>query len=229
MGGSSNVCARLKPGEPVVLMGPTGHATEIVRNQTVMLVGGGLGNAVLFSIGKALRAAGSHVLYFAGYRKAIDLFKREEIEAASDVVVWCCEESPGIEPQRPQDLMFEGNVVEGMKTHANNALIPLNSIDHMLVIGSDRMMTAVNRARKTLLKPTCKAIASINSPMQCMMKGVCAQCLQIHINPQTGEETTVFSCKNQDQPMDWVDFSVLTARLQQNSVSEKLCRLMIER
>jgi NAD(P)H-flavin reductase len=55
MGGSSDVCALLKPGEPVVLMGPTGTPTEIHAGATVALVGGGLGNAVLFSIGAALR------------------------------------------------------------------------------------------------------------------------------------------------------------------------------
>ena len=53
MGGSSDLCAMLRPGEPVVLMGPTGTPTEIHADTTVALVGGGLGNAVLFSIGAA--------------------------------------------------------------------------------------------------------------------------------------------------------------------------------
>src|SRR5208337_2945586 len=56
MGGSSDLCAHLEPGEPVVLMGPTGRATEIRGGETVLLIGGGLGNAVLFSIGQAFRA-----------------------------------------------------------------------------------------------------------------------------------------------------------------------------
>ena len=56
MGGSSDLCALLKPGEPVILMGPTGTPTQIAANETVMLAGGGLGNAVLFSIGQAFRA-----------------------------------------------------------------------------------------------------------------------------------------------------------------------------
>ena len=56
MGGSSDLCALLEPGEPVMLMGPTGHPTETPGGETVLLVGGGLGNAVLFSIGQALRA-----------------------------------------------------------------------------------------------------------------------------------------------------------------------------
>ncbi|HEX5130402.1 MAG TPA: FAD-dependent oxidoreductase, partial [Usitatibacter sp.] len=101
MGGSSDLCALLEPGEPVVLMGPTGTATETPGGETVTLVGGGLGNAVLFSIGAALRAAGSRVLYFAGYKKLQDRYKVAEIEAAADEVVWCCDEAPGFQPTRP--------------------------------------------------------------------------------------------------------------------------------
>src|SRR5262249_34965784 len=67
MGGSSDLCASLKIGEPVILMGPTGAPTETPAGETVLLVGGGLGNAVLFLIGAPLRAHGSRVLYFAGY------------------------------------------------------------------------------------------------------------------------------------------------------------------
>src|SRR6201993_2397088 len=82
MGGSSNLCTLLKPGEPVILMGPTGTPSEIAGDETVVLAGGGLGNAVLFSIGQAFRSAGSRVLYFAGYRKMIDRYKVDDIEAA---------------------------------------------------------------------------------------------------------------------------------------------------
>ena len=59
MGSSSRLCATWKVGDPLVIMGVTGAPTEIPTNQTVLLLGGGLGNAVLFSIGKALRAAGN--------------------------------------------------------------------------------------------------------------------------------------------------------------------------
>ena len=43
-----------------------------------------------------------------------------------------------------------------------------------------------------------------------MMKEICAQCLQKHVDPITGKETFVFSCFNQDQPLDAVDFTNLT-------------------
>src|SRR5688500_10757736 len=74
MGVSSRLCAYLQPGEPVVVMGPTGTPTEIPHNSTVMLAGGGLGNAVLFSIARALKSQGNTVIYFAGYRNGADLF-----------------------------------------------------------------------------------------------------------------------------------------------------------
>jgi NAD(P)H-flavin reductase len=230
MGGSSNLCAGLRPGEPVVLMGPTGTPTEIEPGVTVALAGGGLGNAVLFSIGRAYREAGSQVLYFAGYRKPIDRYKVAEIEAAADVVVWCTDEGPAFVPDRPQDRTFVGNIVEGMLAYAENRLgpqrIPLVSADRIIAIGSDRMMAAVAGARHGVLaphmKPAHRAIGSINSPMQCMMKEICAQCLQPHRDPATGKLTYVFSCFNQDQPLDHVVFPALAARLAQNAVQEKL-------
>src|SRR6202008_4857527 len=119
MGGSSDLCMLLQPGEPVIVMGPTGTPTEIEPDETVVLAGGGLGNAVLFSIGQAFRKAGSKVLYFAGYKKPSDRYKVEEIEAAADVVVWCCDEAPGFTPGRVQDRAFVGNIVEAMVAYAN--------------------------------------------------------------------------------------------------------------
>ena len=58
--------------------------------------------------------------------------------------------------------------------------------------------------------------------MQCMMKEICAQCLQAHKDPKTGKVSYVFSCFNQDQALDCVDFGVLADRLKQNSLQEKL-------
>jgi NADPH-dependent glutamate synthase beta subunit-like oxidoreductase/NAD(P)H-flavin reductase len=236
MGGSSDLCAQLQPGEPVILMGPTGTPTDVEAGETVALVGGGLGNAVLFSIGQAFRAKGSKVLYFAGYKKLRDRYKVDEIEKAADVVVWCCDEAPGFAPTRPQDRQFVGNIVQAMAAYASGALgeavVPLPEADRIIAIGSDGMMAAVARARHAELapyvKPTHIGIGSINSPMQCMMKEICAQCLQTHVDPETGAETVVFSCFNQDQALDRVDFRGLRQRLGQNAVQEKLTAQWID-
>ena len=239
MGGSSDLCAMLRPGEPVILMGPTGSPTEIHADSTVALVGGGLGNAVLFSIGAATRAAGSKVVYFAGYKAIRDRYKVAEIERAADVIIWCCDEAPGFarNPDRPQDRSFVGNIVQAIAAYGSGSLgpqsMPLADAEHMIVIGSDRMMQAVGAARHGLLAPYLKpghsAIGSINSPMQCMMKEVCAQCLQPQIDPATGERTVVFSCFNQDQALDRVDFPALHERLGQNGTQEKLTAQWIDR
>ena len=235
MGVSSRLCAYLQPGEPVVVMGPTGTPTEIPIKNAVLLAGGGLGNAVLFSIARALKAQGNRVLYFAGYKDGGDLFKREDIEAATDQVVWATDTGVEISPSRPQDRHFRGNIVQAMVAYAEGrlgpAVVALPSVGRIIAIGSDRMMAAVKDARHGVLEPHLQpghvAIGSINSPMQCMMKEVCAQCLQRHVDPVTGREEFVFSCYNQDQELDRVDFVNLRARLKQNSVQEKLTDLWL--
>jgi NADPH-dependent glutamate synthase beta subunit-like oxidoreductase/NAD(P)H-flavin reductase len=237
MGTSSRLCSLLKEGEEVLVMGPTGTPTEITENETVLLAGGGLGNAVLFSIARALREKNNRVIYFAGYKNGADLYKREEIERATDQVVWSTDFGTEIVPQRPTDAHFRGNIVQAMVAYAEGRLgtpaIDLQEVDRIIAIGSDRMMNGVREARHTTLKPFLKenhvAIGSINSPMQCMMKEVCAQCLQRHVNPHTGEEFFVFSCFNQDQHLDFVDFKNLNERLRANSIQEKLTNLWLDR
>jgi NAD(P)H-flavin reductase/NADPH-dependent glutamate synthase beta subunit-like oxidoreductase len=236
LGVSSRLCAYLKPGEPVVVMGPTGTPTEIPKEESVLLAGGGLGNAVLFSIAKALRENGNRVIYFAGYKKGEDLFKRADIEAATDQVIWSTDTGASIAPGRPQDAHFRGNIVQAMVAYAKGELgeplVPVPSVSRIIAIGSDRMMAAVTAARHGVLAPYLRrdhvGIASINSPMQCMMKEVCAQCLQRHVDPVTGKEEFIFSCFNQDQEMDRVDFQNLNIRLRQNTVQEKLSNLWLD-
>ena len=68
-----------------------------------------------------------------------------------------------------------------------------------------------------------EAIGTVGSPMQCMLKGVCAQCLQWQIDPATGERTRpVFSCAGQDQPLTWIDLDNLGARQRQNRLLDWL-------
>ncbi|MGI8848743.1 MAG: pyridine nucleotide-disulfide oxidoreductase, partial [Pyrinomonadaceae bacterium] len=237
MGTSSRMISLLREGEEILVMGPTGTPTEIPENETVLLAGGGLGNAVLFSIAKAMRENKNEVVYFAGYKNGADLFKREEIENATDQVIWATDFGQEITPQRPQDTHFRGNIVQAMIAYAQGKLgeqrVDLKTVDRIIAIGSDRMMNGVKEARYAALKPYLKeqhtAIGSINSPMQCMMKEVCAQCLQRHVNPHTGEEFFVFSCFNQDQNLDFVDFKNLNDRLRANSIQEKLTNMWLDK
>jgi len=236
LGVSSKLLSTLKSGEKVIVMGPTGSPTHIPENENVLLIGGGLGNAVLFSIAKAMKEKNNKIIYFAGYKKPEDVYKMEEIEQSVDQVVWATDVEPAIKPRRKRDLNFVGNIVQAITAYAKgeigSEIMKLDKIDRIIAIGSDRMMAAVKVARYNelapYLDPNHLAIGSINSMMQCMMKEICAQCLQKHVDPETGKETIVFSCFNQDQPLDFVDFTNLNERLKQNSVLEKQAYLYFD-
>ena len=163
-------------------------------------------------------------------------------------MIWSVDFGEGIEPRRPQDRAFVGNIVQSMLAYAAEASVILSraapaqddgthfnlkDVTRIIAIGSDGMMRAVKEARHGVLAPYLDpahvGIGSINSPMQCMMKQVCAQCLQRHVDPATGKESFVFSCFNQDQPLDEVDFVNLRARLRQNTVLEKMTNLWLTR
>ncbi|MCS7000049.1 MAG: hypothetical protein RML15_01800 [Bacteroidota bacterium] len=236
VGASTQMIAHLRPGEKIVVMGPTGTPTHIPEKENVLLCGGGLGNAVLFSIASALRANNCRVLYFAGYRDGKDVFKMAHIEQSTDQVIWCTDRGIPITPRRPQDRHYRGTIIEAMVAYhrgeLGEQLLPFREIHRIIAIGSDGMMHAVKRARHTVLRDAFGphvAIGSINSPMQCMMKEICAQCLQKHVDPATGRECIpVFSCFNQDQELDRVDFDNLHDRLRMNSVLERLGRSWLE-
>jgi NADPH-dependent glutamate synthase beta subunit-like oxidoreductase/NAD(P)H-flavin reductase len=234
IGVSSSICRYLKPGDPVIFMGPTGSPSFIPKGENVMLVGGGVGNAVLPSIGKAMIQNTCQVIYFSGYKKAEERFGTQLIEEAAQQVIWACDEAMlGI--NREQDLAFHGNIINAIMQYQQNKLgkkqLDLKEIDRIFVIGSAQMMEAVTHAYRAVLKPHLKPgykiVASINSPMQCMMKEICAQCLQRHQDPVTGKVSFVYSCFKQDQDANWVDFSCLKDRLKQNSLQERLVNKLI--
>ena len=225
-GVSSKLTSSLTPGEPVVLMGPTGSPTTIPDNcKKVLLVGGGLGNAVLFSIGQKFKGAGVDVSYFAAYKNKNSIFKVDEIKKAANHITWVCEEELGdafLLGAGGTDRFIKGNIIDALSYYKDE----LKQYDHMIVIGSDKMMSAVAKFRfydcKSSFNAQSFAIASINSPMQCMMQGICGQCVQVQKNVLTGEDKVIFSCMNQDQNMEYVDFQCLNARLSKNTLQEKI-------
>src|SRR5207237_8548435 len=129
------------------------------------------------------------------------------------------DEPPRSVPGGAQARAFAGHVAQAIEAYGAGALgpadIPLEAVDRIIAIGSDGMMNAVAQARRAALKryfrPDHRAIASINSPMQCMMKEICAQCLQRHYDPASGTGTAVFSCFNQDQDLDPGKYPTLRA------------------
>ncbi len=222
MGGSSDLCALLEPGEPVILMGPTGHADRDAGRRDRAA-----GRRRARQRGAVLDRPGA-----ASERQPGDLLRRLQeddrpLQGRGDRARrrrhrLVLRRGAGLQRRRvPADKAFVGNIVAAIDAYGSGALganpIALGEVDRVIAIGSDGMMAAVAQARHGILEPHLKpghaAIGSINSPMQCMMKEICAQCLQLHRDPATGEESVVFSCFNQDQDLDRVDFATLRARL----------------
>ena len=136
-------------------MGPTGAPTEIPHNETVLLLaGGGLGNAVLFSIAKGAQGQRLPRRLLRRLQETEDVFKRDEIEAGTDQVIWAVDAGEPIPPRRPQDLAFVGNIVQAIAWYAGQErMFDLKDASRIIAIGSDGMMRAVKEARHGVLAP----------------------------------------------------------------------------
>jgi len=241
-GVSSRLIATFQPGQAMAFMGPTGVRTKIPQDrETILIVGGRTAIAYLRAVGPALRQHGNRVLFMAYLSTKEELFWQEEIEAAADAVVWITRTGEPILARRLQDIGVTADVFSAIARYARNELsrnpdgppIQLHEVDRVILTGSQSFIQAFQLAREHLLKDVFNkhppVFASIYGPMQCMLKGVCAQCLQWQIDPQTGKRTkAVFACSWQEQPLEMVDLHNLQDRLTQNRVQEILTNLWLD-
>lgn len=241
-GASTRLISTFKVNQPVALMGPTGAKIKIPKNkETILVLGGRMSAAYIRAIGPALREAGNRVLYIAGFQTADEVYCQQDIENAADKIVWVTKTGRPIKTQRHQDVSLTADFMSSVLRYARGELedhpegpdIPLQEVDRIYVIGSKQLVRAVKEAQASFLKEYLTknpaTNASIYGPMQCMLKGVCAQCLQWQIDPVTGKRTkAVFACSWQDQPLEIVDMENLDQRLVQNRVQEILTNLWLD-
>lgn len=238
-GTSSKICATLKPGDPVSLMGPSGVRAKIAgEGETVLIMGNQLSIPLVSSYGPALRAAGNRVIYFGGFKNKEEVYCQDRLENAADLIVWSVESGETVSNKQPQNYSLTGNHLDNLLKYAEGKLdkhsaIPLTDIDRIYVIGNSQTLRQFQEARNTTLKdflikePT--VYGSVYSTMQCMLKGVCAQCLQWQIDPETGKRTkAVFACSWPDQPLELIDFDNIDERLIQNRLQEHLNSLWVD-
>jgi NADPH-dependent glutamate synthase beta subunit-like oxidoreductase len=231
VGVSSRIAASLKPGTRVILMGPTGTGLPVPENSTVTVAGGH--SAVTSTVdGAAMwRAAGNRIVFIGHFRNVERARSVQRvIEILTDQAIWVLDEGPALSLRRQQDACFVHGLDEFLQSCAEMEATFADWVrqtdQFILSDHPESMETFRRRLRaelKAFLKPGFNAIAAVNSPMQCMMKEVCAQCLCRHVDSTTGEPSKfVFSCFNQHQPLFELDFANLQARQGQNSVQEKI-------
>ncbi len=241
-GVSSRLCAFLQPNEPVSLMGPTGIRAKVSQeHETVLIIGNQFSLPLLHAYGSALRQAGNHVIFLGLFKTKDEIYCQQEIEQAADVVIWNIESGEKITSLRPEDYSVTGDGIENLvrygagqldvqKTHPE---IPLTDVDRVYVTMDTCFLKQLQEARKTRLKEFFvkdpRIQASVYSTMQCMLKGVCAQCLQWQIDPETGKRTkAVFACSWPEQPLEIVELENLDERQAQNRLQEVLSGLWLD-
>ncbi|MES2204976.1 MAG: FAD-dependent oxidoreductase [Pseudomonadota bacterium] len=202
-------------GDSIALMGPTGVRSKISDfHETILIIGNQKSLSHVRSYAKALKEKGNKIVFLGYFKQASEIFYRKEIEAICDQTLWA------------------EDCIEALKEYAESKtpLIPLTEIDRIQVIGDSTQLKEIVQLQKQYLKDKLpkapKITASVHSHMQCMLKGVCAQCLQWQINPDTGERTkAVFACSWQDQPIEIIDLDHLASREKQNNCQETLNQL----
>lgn len=220
-GASSSLIKNFKAGEPCVFMGPSGKPTEIAQNETVVLIGGGRGNQPLTAIAASYKANGCRVIFFAGYRKNSKIVRLKKMQDSCDLLICAIEEEVA------ESQHFQGSVIDALKDYFTKNP---QKIDRIFTIGNDQMMHEIAKLRQENSVESISnapiAITSLNAPMQCMLKGVCSQCLQKRQN-EKGEMEYFYACGDQDQNMDRLDFTHLHNRCEQNSLGEKVVKISL--
>lgn len=235
-GTSTRIFSTFKEGDFISVMGPTGVRTKIPQNQESMLIiGGQMASSHVLAIGEALKAQNNKVIFIGLYETADDIIFKEELEEATDAIFWLTQRGKPAKAKRASDKAITGEfIAEWLKIQKEQTSpFLLKNINKVQIIGTNKLVRLVQSARYSSLKefidPQTTFTASIYGPMQCMLKGVCAQCLQWQIDPATGKRTkAVFSCSWQDQPLDIVDLDNLDERLEQNQMQEILSGLWLD-
>lgn len=230
---TAKLCASLKPDELVSLMGPTGVRAKIPsERETVLIIGNSSSFPFLRSYGAEMRSAKNRVIYAGKFENKKQVFCQQELENVADAIVWLTKDGDTIAPGRDTDYALKGsNIVEALIQHGKE--LGISDVDRIFVVGDPDLLRQFQSARKTLLKEHLlkdpKVFGSVYGNMQCMLKGVCAQCLQWQIDPETGQRTkAVFACSWQDQPLEIIDIDHIDARLMQNRLLEHLNHLWVE-
>ncbi|PJB10582.1 MAG: pyridine nucleotide-disulfide oxidoreductase [Gammaproteobacteria bacterium CG_4_9_14_3_um_filter_38_9] len=208
-GASTKLVATFQVGQAIAIMGPTGSKINIPQTtETILIVGNAMAIPYLLSVGSALKKSGHQIIFVVN---TTDLFAENRIHAIADESYVC---------------KNNDEIIQILQK------INLEKIKSVTVIGDALLLKTIQHAHQTTLKnhfhQAVKFTGSVYGSMQCMLKGVCAQCLQWQIDPSTGKRTkAVYACSWQHQPMELIDIDHLDDRLGQNKMQETLANLWV--
>jgi ferredoxin--NADP+ reductase len=206
------LCAKEKGDSISDVMGPLGMPTHIEKADHAVLVGGGVGTAVIYPLAKALQNEGCYVSSITGGRTKELVVLEEELGKVSDVVYATTDDgSHG----------FKGTVADKLQELLDNKERPVGAV---YCAGPVPMMRAI----ANMTKPHgIKTIVSLN-PIMVDGTGMCGGC-----RVTIGDETKFACVDGPEFDGHLVDYDELADRLtayrdqERNAVDrmEHECRL----
>jgi ferredoxin--NADP+ reductase len=194
------LCAKGEGDTITDVMGPLGMPTEIEKVGHAVLVGGGVGTAVIYPLASALREIGNYVTSITGSRTKELVVLEDELGKVSDAVYACTDDgSHG----------FKGTVADKLMELMEDDRRPIGAV---YAAGPVPMMRAIAE----LTRPAAiKTIVSLN-PIMVDGTGMCGGC-RVSIDGQTK-----FACVDGPEfDGHLVDFKELADRLTAYRKQEK--------
>jgi len=142
------------------VMGPLGHPTEIHKVGHAVLVGGGVGTAVIYPLAKALRDVGCYVSAITGGRTQELVVLEEELKRVSDAVYATTDDG---------SYGFKGTVADKLRELIADQAKPIGAV---YCAGPVPMMRAIAELTRPL---GIKTIVSLN-PIMVDGTGMCGGC-----------------------------------------------------
>jgi len=188
------------------VVGPLGKPTEIENFGRVVCVGGGVGNAVVYPIAQAMKAAGNRVISIIGARTKDLLVLEEENRAVSDELFVTTDDG---------SYGRHGFVTDELAKVLQDG----PRVDLVVAIGPAIMMKAVCDLTKNYHIPT---IVSLNSIMV-DATGMCGAC-----RVEVGGKTKFVCVDGPEFDGHQVDFDLLMARLRMYLPEEQQAMEVLE-
>lgn len=229
---AAKLCATLSQGETVSLMGPTGVRAKLATHETILIIGDKTSYPFVRSYGLAARQKHNKIIFINLLHHQDELYDQAQLEDATDSIVYAVDQAAALKVRRDDVILQSKTLKQILKDYAQISTIPLNEIDKIFIFGKTQLLrefqTQTRHFLATYFTKTPQLYGSVYGNMQCMLKGVCAQCLQWQIDPATGKRTkAVFACSWQDQPLEMIDVDHIDARTQQNALLEKISYLWL--
>ena len=197
------LCALEAGGLISDIVGPLGRPTDIHNVGHAVIVGGGVGTAVIYPQAFALKEKGNHVSAIMGGRSKPYVILEKELAEVCDAVYPCTDDG---------SYGFKGFVTDRLKQLIAENQNTDKKVGEVICAGPVPMMRAVAEVTRPLGIPT---VASLN-PIMVDGTGMCGGC-RVQVGPEMK-----FACVDGPEfDAHKVDFRELSDRLTAYKVQEK--------